>query len=74
MADKEIADLVNDRLPKGCYVYHDEGIVYRISADNTFRGGEKGRGRHNPINTAIRALGLSGTKSYSKFIPEIYKL
>lgn len=73
VSDKEIADLVNERLPKGCYIYHDSGIVYRLSADDTYRGGEKGRGWHNPLNGAIRALGLSGTNSYSKFVPEIYK-
>jgi len=73
-ADHEMSELVSSRLPDDCYIRHDGGIKYRLSAGKTYRGGGKGRGLHSPINKAIKELGLSGAKSHNKFIPEIYKL
>jgi LAGLIDADG-like domain/Terminase RNAseH like domain len=72
--DTQIVDLINARLPTGCDVKQDKEIQFRISANRYYRGGTKGRGCHNAVNEAIRTLGLVGTQSNDKFIPEIYKL
>lgn len=71
--DKEIAELVEARLPPGCTVKQDREIQFRISANRSYQGGVKGRGCHNPVNEAIRTLGLVGKQSHDKFIPEIYQ-
>lgn len=73
-ADKEIVPIINDHLPKGCYLAYDGGISYRVSADKTHYGRALGRGLHNPVLRVARDLGLSGVESHNKFIPEIYKL
>jgi hypothetical protein len=73
VGDAEIIDHVNERLPSGCIMKWVRGIQYRVAADASRRGGPKGRGLHNPVNAAIRSLGLSGSESHTKFIPEIYK-
>jgi hypothetical protein len=72
--DKELASLVGERLPDGCRLRHDGGLQYRISADESHRGGAAGRGWHNPVNEAIRNLGLAGRESHNKFIPLDYLL
>ena len=70
--DPEIADFVNERLPPACSLKHVRNIQYRISVCRS-QIGVRGRGLRNPINSAMRALGLSGTQSHTKFIPDIYK-
>jgi hypothetical protein len=72
--DIEIINLCNERLPKGFKFIHAGNITYRLSAFDNFRGGINGRGQHNPINKFFKELQLSGKKSHTKFIPEIYKL
>lgn len=71
--DRKIIDLIDARLPDDCTVKRVDGIQYRIAAGHSQRGGALGRGWHNPVNRAIRQLGLSGTESHTKFIPDIYK-
>lgn len=72
-SDVELIALINAVLPIGCFLYHDGDIVYRFSVDDSYRGGTKGRGWHNPVNQAMRTLGLSGSRCYTKFIPDVYK-
>jgi hypothetical protein len=70
--DAEIISLMSARLPEGCSLVHDGGLQYRVSVGENNRGGVLGRGRHNPINYAARALGLAGTVSHTKFVPQMY--
>ena len=70
--DGEIVSLINARLPSGCSVKFGSKLNYWVSANSTYRGGVNGRGCHNPVNEAIRNLGLSGKKSHNKFIPDCY--
>ena len=65
-ADDEILAEVAGRLPGGCVLKQTASqrpYDYRISAAD---------GRHNPVTTALRGLGLFGHGSPSKFIPEAY--
>ena len=73
-SDIEIISLMNARLPAGCTLVHDGGLAYRVSVGKNNLGGVLGRGRHNPVNYAARALGLAGTVSHTKFVPQMYKL
>ena len=73
--DKEdMVSLINAVLPVGCELKRSKDIQYWISANSRYRGGTKGRGSHNPVNAAIRDLGLAGKKSHNKFIPTCYLL
>lgn len=72
--DRVLCDIINEHLPDGCELKNSSGIVYWVSAAGNFRGGVRGRGCHNPVNEAIRSLGLVGTKSDTKFVPEMYKI
>lgn len=79
-ADKEIVNLVTERLEKGYVVKQDtdSNIGYRIIAENAKRGGTKGnlyrKGiYHHFYRKAIDNLGLTGAKSHTKFIPAIFK-
>lgn len=70
----EMCALVNQRLPTDCCLKPlKTPLGYYVSAGPSWRGGPKGRGLHNPIKAAIAALGLSGTKAHTKFVPEPYK-
>lgn len=72
-ADQEAIDLLDAALPPGCNVKRGSGDTqYWISANGTYRGGSRGRGSHNPVNGAIRSLGLTGKQSHDKFVPDRY--
>lgn len=73
VADSELVALIDEKLPQGCKLKRCGDIQYWVSAGRNFLGGSKGRGAHNPVNAAIVSLGLAGTTSYNKFIPEKYK-
>lgn len=73
VGDAEIAERCNQRLPPGCILRHDRSIHYRFCAGDEYRGGKAGRGLHSPVSAAIRDLGLLGTESHTKFVPERYK-
>lgn len=65
-ADPEIISRVSELLMGGVSLKHAENYDYRIS---------KSSGRQsdpNPLTVELRELGLMGTKSETKFIPEIY--
>lgn len=64
-ADKETIERVAVLLPKGVE------IVYRGAYDYTIRA--VSRSVDNSVLLALRALGLLGHRSESKFVPEIYK-
>ena len=69
-ADPELADALEASLEgielrrKGAYDY----VLRHVN------GGRGGLRIANPVTVAIRALGLAGTRSATKFVPDIYKL
>lgn len=73
VGDEEIIEHCRKRLPPDCYLKHDRRIHYRFSAGPSYRG-VHGRGTYSPICKAIRDLGLVGSVSHTKFIPDVYKL
>ena len=70
-ADEEIIDLVTERIEDGYVVKQDKNsnIGYRIVTENAKKGGTPGKLYRKSIND----LELIGTKSHTKFIPELYK-
>ena len=68
-ADSEIRDMVEfecRRFDLRLKVYeHDRAPSYELVGQ---------RGRKNPVREIVRGLGLWGTKSGTKFIPQIYKV
>ena len=64
--DHELVDSVSVRLPGRLKVTHSGGNDYRIS-------GNYNRWDKNPLKDVIRELGLHNSKSYTKFIPDVYK-
>lgn len=71
-ADKELRDEVDRRLQKE---FPDYGLV-RVHGSKTaymvvHRAGQRPR---NPVNRALRDLGLYGHVANSKFVPECYKM
>lgn len=69
--DPEIPAEISRRLPEDMRIRYDGGLGYRIVAPRELR--EKGRGTANPLGKVLRELGLCGTTSYTKFIPDVYK-
>lgn len=68
-ADAEMADNINARLPNGAKLKHKSGCSWNfIMSEN------EGKARHakNIVGAAINELGLRGTTSKTKFIPEQY--
>lgn len=63
-ADTELIDKLTDRLP-------DIEIKYASKYD--YRLVKKPENKSNWLKKAVRNLGLLGTKSKSKFVPDIYK-
>ena|GEM_PF-205587 len=72
-SENELIELCNKELPDEFRFLYNEQLIYRLSSMGNFRGGERGRGQHNPIKKIMHTLGLSGSYSHTKFIPEIYK-
>ncbi len=64
-ADAELVDALAEALP-------DTSIVYRSRYDYALR--RRGGGQSNVVTAAVRALGLGGTRSTTKFIPPEYLL
>lgn len=71
--DDEMVSLINARLPHPCRLIPSGGIHYRFSVGKASCGGPLGRGWHNPMNKAIRDLGLAGKESHNKSIPDRYR-
>lgn len=67
--DKEVINRLRELLPSGIKVKCSSGISYRIVDDD----GRRGPGVRNRIKGPLFDLGLDGTTSKTKFIPEIYK-
>jgi hypothetical protein len=69
-ADTEIFEEVAQRLPAGCYMAYinDQGQAKQ------FRLSGPGKNQKNPLTEALRDLGLQGTGSHTKFIPQQYLL
>ena len=66
-SDDEILESVNESLPEGVSVKHQERYNYRISYDGPRRP------KPNLVLNALRELGLFGHRAESKFIPEPYQ-
>jgi hypothetical protein len=66
-ADQFIVDEVENSLPPGVKLVKQlsKKIAYSLVKDSS--------GRYNPLISALRDLEVWGHKSYTKFIPEIYK-
>lgn len=64
-AGMEIIDALEAVLPDGAHMQYQDGFDWRI-VGNGCRGG-------NPVLNALRELGLEGTRSQDKFVPEVYK-
>lgn len=71
-ADEEIVDRVRAEMPESVSVAHGGGVKWRITTGN-WSAGPRNRTGRNPITTALRDLGLWGTKSDTKFVPDAYK-
>ena len=69
-ADTELADALDAALP-------DIKLYRKSEIDNTLRradgGGRGGVITANPITAVLRELKLAGTKSETKFVPEVYR-
>lgn len=63
--DDEILDEIRKRLPTPCHLV-PRGLDYDICADG--KGGKIG----NSLSKKLRGLGLKGTRSDTKYIPECY--
>jgi type IV secretory pathway ATPase VirB11/archaellum biosynthesis ATPase len=63
-ADYEIVDRVMTDLP-------DYEVVLQGKQDYRLR--QKKQKKYSPLQTALQNLGLQGTRSHNKFVPEIYK-
>jgi len=72
--DEEILDNMRSRLPEGFEVKHTDRCNYIVKADGwRHERNSKGQFCHrNPILDVLRDLGLAGTHSWDKFIPEVY--
>lgn len=69
-ADREILDRVVAELPDGFVLSRRNKYDYRIKGDNRAMWSDK---KKNPLKTELGRLGLLGTHSFSKFIPDEYK-
>jgi ATP-dependent Clp protease ATP-binding subunit ClpA len=79
-ADKEIVDLVTERLKSGYTVKQDinSEIGYRIVIEGRKQGGRSGhlyrKGKYEHYyRDVINKLGLTGARSHEKFIPNKFK-
>lgn len=66
--DPELADALRSAMP-GITVRRESDIDYVLN--HTTRPGES-RAIENPVTGALRQLGLAGTRSHTKFVPQIY--
>jgi phosphate starvation-inducible PhoH-like protein len=68
-ADPELAEALESALP-GIELFRKSDVDYVLRNVNGGRGGVI---TVNPVTAALRELGLAGTKSDTKFVPEQYK-
>jgi phosphate starvation-inducible protein PhoH and related proteins len=68
-SDPELADALEDALP-GIELRHKDRYDYVLSHTEGHRGGVI---VSNPVTLALRELGLAGTSSTTKFVPERYR-
>jgi len=72
-ADAELVTSLQTELAEmGLQFHRKSAIDYAISNPLAGKGGHKFGTIRNPLREALRGLGLAGTKSATKFIPEIY--
>ncbi|MBL8797960.1 MAG: hypothetical protein JNM56_28945 [Planctomycetia bacterium] len=64
--DLELIERLRSVLPDGVNITHVAGCGWNLTGP--------GRLKPNPLIATLRALGLMGTRSETKFIPEAYKL
>jgi replicative DNA helicase len=64
--DPEIVERVASLLPSGVSVVHVGRYDYRLSTGR--------KGVSNPLKDALRDMGLVGTQSHNKFIPDAYQM
>jgi phosphate starvation-inducible PhoH-like protein len=69
-ADPELAEALEGLLP-GIELFRKGDVDYVLRHKDGGRGGVIVA---NPVTTALRELGLAGTRSNTKFIPECYRL
>ncbi|SNY35172.1 phosphate starvation-inducible protein PhoH [Paractinoplanes atraurantiacus] len=67
-ADPELAEALEAALPD-IELRHKGGVDYVLRHVNGRRGGVI---VHNPVTVALRELGLAGSKSHTKFVPQVY--
>jgi phosphate starvation-inducible PhoH-like protein len=67
--DAELALALEERLP-GIEVAHRGGVDYVLRHRNGGRGGLR---IANPVTVILRELGLAGTRSGTKFVPDVFK-
>ncbi|HVY97693.1 MAG TPA: PhoH family protein [Solirubrobacterales bacterium] len=67
-ADPELATALEERLP-GIELRRKDGVDYDLRHIDGHRGGVIVA---NPVTAALRELDLAGTRSNTKFVPEIY--
>jgi phosphate starvation-inducible protein PhoH and related proteins len=67
-ADPELAETLEHRID-GIRLARKSGVDYVLQNVNGGRGGVI---MANPVTESLRALGLCGTRSNTKFIPEVY--
>jgi phosphate starvation-inducible PhoH-like protein len=65
-ADPELAEALQDSL-ENVAIRHKGGVDYILNKVGQRRGP-----RPNPVTVAVRSLGLWGTYSFSKFVPDCY--
>jgi len=68
-ADPELAEALEARLD-GITLFHKGTYDYVL---RHVAGGRGGLRIANPVTTAVRELGLAGTRSATKFVPDVYK-
>jgi phosphate starvation-inducible protein PhoH and related proteins len=69
-ADPDLAEALEGSL-LGVEVRHRAGADYVL---RHVAGGRGGLRVANPVTSALRQLGLAGTRSSTKFVPDVYKL
>ena len=69
-ADPELAEALDERLD-GIESRHKGGVDYVLRNETGHRGGVI---VVNPITAALRDLGLAGTTSATKFVPDMYRI
>ena len=69
-ADKDILDRVSDELPDGFILRHSANYDYRIKSVSRDGWADK---RKSPLKVELARLGLLGTNSFTKFVPDEYK-